>query len=321
MKYILLLIIPVILDMIIGDPPNFPHPIRYIGWIIKKYENIIRKSNINLKIGGFFLTGLTLITVTGVVTAILILAEKISYNLNLVISIYFLYTSLASKCLDVETRKVYKSLLKDDINESRKMLSYLVGRDTTSLSEEEVTRGAVETVAENTIDGVLAPLMFIGVGLYFETPVQFAFLYKSINTLDSMVGYINEKYKDIGFASAKLDDIANYIPARLGSCLMLIGGYLLGYNLKNGFKILKRDNRNHKSPNCGYPESVVAGLLNIQLGGINTYFGEKVYKPTIGDKNSEIVPSNIVETIKIMYASETIMVILIMTILSLKFTM
>lgn len=306
----LLLIVPVLLDMIIGDPPDVPHPVRYIGWIIKRYENMIRKSNINLKIGGFLLTGLSLITVTVVITLILFISQKINTYLYIIISIYLLYTSLASKCLDVETRKVYKSLLEEDIDDSRKKLSYLVGRDTINLTKEEITRGAVETVAENTIDGVLAPLIFIGIGMYFGYPVQFAFIYKTINTLDSMVGYMNKKYKDIGYASAKLDDIANYIPARIGSLLMLIGGTALGYDGFNGLKISERDSRNHKSPNCGYPESVVAGLLNIQLGGTNTYFGEKVYKPTIGDKNLEIEPRNIIDTIKIMYASEIILVLL-----------
>ena len=310
-----LLIIPALLDILIGDPQDLPHPVRCIGLTIKRYEDLIRKSKINLKLGGFFLTGLSILTITGVISLILFIAEKINIYVHIVISIYLLYTAIASKCLDVETRKVHNSLLKEDINDSRKKLSYLVGRDTTNLTREEIIRGAVETVAENTIDGVLAPLMFIGIGMYFGYPVQFAFIYKTINTLDSMVGYMNEKYKDIGYASAKLDDIANYIPARIGSIMMLIGGTTLGYDVHNGLKILGRDCKNHKSPNCGYPESAVSGLLNIQLGGTNTYFGEKVYKPTIGDENLEIEPRNIIDTIRIMYASEIILVLLMCAIL------
>lgn len=311
---VLFLIIPIFLDLILGDPHNIPHPIIYVGKTISKYEKWIRKSKVNLKVGGFFLMFFTVLTVVSATSVIVFLAGKLNELLAIVVSIYLIYTSLASRCLDVESRKVYCSLLQESIEASRIKLSYLVGRDTISLTEEEVIKGTVETVAENTIDGILAPLMFLSIGIYFGYPVQFVFFYKAINTLDSMVGYQNEKYGDIGYASAKLDDIVNYIPARVGSLSMLIGGLLLKMDFKNGWKILKRDRRNHKSPNCGYPESVVAGLLNIRLGGTHTYFGEEVYKPTIGDENRVVKPSDIVEAIKIMYFSEFILVVLLISI-------
>lgn len=316
MKMILIfLIMPVILDMLLGDPVSFPHPIIYIGKVISKYEKWIRKSRINLKVGGFLLLILTIITVLGVMSLVLFLLSKVSVLMSVIASVYLLYASLASKCLDLEARKVYSSLIDEDIKKSRLKLSYLVGRDTTNLTKEEVIKGTVETIAENTIDGILAPLMFIIVGLYFGYPVQFVFFYKTINTLDSMVGYQNKKYKDLGYASAKLDDIVNLVPARVGSVFMLVGGKFLKNDFSNGFKILKRDRRNHKSPNCAYPEASVAGLLNIRLGGTHTYFGEEVYKPTIGDENKQAEPRDITDTIKIMYASEIIMLIISILIL------
>jgi len=305
----ILLIIVVALDYILGDPPNWPHPIRWIGLSISRYEKTIRKSGINLKVGGFILVLLSLSTVLIVSTLILKASQAISPLLKTIVTVYLLYTSIASKCLDIEAKKVYSAVYEKDIEKSRMKLSYLVGRDTSQLSFEEVTRGVVETVAENTVDGVLAPLLYIIIGFYFGVPVQFALGYKVINTLDSMVGYLQEPYREIGYASAKLDDIANYIPARIGSFFMVLAGGLLGYQIKQGFKILIRDRKNHKSPNCGYPESSVAGLLQVQLGGTNTYFGQRVYKPSIGDRITPLSEEHIINTIKIMYGSEILMVL------------
>lgn len=309
MKSSTLLIIVVFLDFILGDPPNWPHPIRYIGWSISQYEKAIRKSRINLKVGGFSLVLLSLGTTLIVSTLILKIANYIHPSLRTIVTTYLLYTSIAAKCLDVEARKVHNAVNEKNIEKSRKKLSYLVGRDTTQLSFEEIIRGVVETVAENTVDGVLAPLFYVVIGFYLGFPVQFALGYKVINTLDSMVGYVQEPYKEIGYASAKLDDIANYIPARIGSLLMILAGGLLGYSIKQGFKILIRDRRNHKSPNCGYPEAAVAGLLQIQLGGTNTYFGQEIYKPTIGDETTSLTGEHIINTIKIMYGAEFLMVL------------
>ncbi|MTI46589.1 adenosylcobinamide-phosphate synthase CbiB [Sporosalibacterium faouarense] len=310
MKYILILVIAVLLDFFLGDPQRWPHPIRYIGWMIKKYEGMIRKQKIvDLKVGGFLLIFLSLVTVFIVIALILFVTNFIHPIIKDIVLVYLTYTALAAKCLAVETKKVYKALEKENVHLGRKMLSYLVGRDTTQLTKEETVRGAVETVAENTVDGVLAPIFYFVIGIFLGMPLQMIFIYKTINTLDSMVGYIHEKYRDIGFASAKIDDIANFVPARIGSLCMLLGGLVLGFDIKTGFKILIRDRKNHKSPNCGYPEAAVAGLLRIQLGGTNTYFGETIYKPTIGDPIEDLKPQKILETIRVMYASEIIMVL------------
>lgn len=305
----ILLIIVIVLDFILGDPPNWPHPIRYIGWSISRYEKAIRRSKINLKIGGFLLVLLSLGTTLIVTTLALKLTTYIHPLLGIIFTVYFLYACIAAKCLDVEAKKVHSAVLEKDIEKSRKKLSYLVGRDTTQLSFEQIIKGVVETVAENTVDGVLAPLFYMVIGLYFGAPVQFALGYKVINTLDSMVGYLQEPYREIGYASAKLDDIVNYIPARIGSFFMILAGGLLGYDIKEGIRILIRDRKNHKSPNCGYPESAVAGLFRIQLGGTNTYFGQTVYKPTIGDGTISVTERNIINTIKIMYGAEVLMVL------------
>lgn len=308
MLNIVILVASVFLDFTLGDPPNWPHPIKFIGKLIKKYEKIVRSIKwLNLKIGGFVLTALTIITVLFLSSLILHMAELVHPFFRIALEIYFVYSLLAARCLEIETMKVYKALKSNDISNGRRLLSYLVGRDTSQLNYEDIIRGAVETVAENTIDGVLAPLFYLGIGFYFNVPVQAILLYKTINTLDSMVGYIQEPYTKIGFASAKLDDIANFIPARIGSVLMILAGKVLGYKGKKGIQILIRDRRNHKSPNCGYPESAVAGLLEIQLGGTNIYFGERVYKPTIGDAHKKLDSVHIKDTIKIMYGAEIIM--------------
>lgn len=310
MESIIILIFAVLLDLVFGDPYQIPHPITFIGKGIRKLEKLIRKSGISLKLGGLFLMIISVGTVWLLISSLMFLADLIHPMVRIVITIYLLYTSLAAKCLRVEVLKVYKALKNKDLIESRKYISYLVGRDTTSLSNDEITRAAVETVAENTIDGVLAPIFYIVIGILVGMPVQFVFAYKTVNTLDSMVGYIQEPYKEIGFFSAKTDDVLNYIPARIGSIFMVIGGFLLGYNLKNGLKILIRDRRNHKSPNCAYPEAAVAGLLQVQIGGTNQYFNEVVVKPTIGDEIQPLSVKHILDSIKIMYASEVVIICL-----------
>ncbi|SHH22571.1 adenosylcobinamide-phosphate synthase [Caloranaerobacter azorensis DSM 13643] len=312
---IYILIIAVVLDYIIGDPNNWPHPIRYIGRLITRYEKVIRKSKVlSGEKGGFVLTFATLATVLIIIHYLIRFTYIVHFELGFIFSVYLIYTSIAARCLDRETMKVYYALKEDNITKARQLLSYLVGRETSQLQKKEIIRATVETIAENTIDGVIAPLMFIGVGLVLGIPVEMAYFYKTVNTLDSMVGYIQEPYREIGYASAKLDDLVNYIPARIGSLLMLIAGFLLGYDLRNGYMILKRDKRNHKSPNSGYSEAAVAGLLNVQLGGTNIYFGQKVYKPTIGDKNRELSIINIKDAIKIMYASEILLIVIIILI-------
>lgn len=313
--YIWVLAGAVLWDLCIGDPPFMPHPIVYIGKTISFFEKAIRKTNMPLKFGGFILWMATITVVEMVITGILFVSASIHPFVHIGATVYFIYSALAAKCLAIESSKVYKTLLEDKLSKARHQLSYLVGRDTSNLDASQITRAVVETTAENTIDGVLAPLFFLAIGFFMGIPIQLVFLYKTINTLDSMVGYQQAPYTDIGYASAKIDDAANYLPARLGACIMLAGGYITGFDVKNGWRILKRDKRNHKSPNCGFPESAVAGLLGIQIGGTNTYFGQVVYKPSIGDAINPLSPEHIKDTIRIMYASLFLMTFIIAAIM------
>lgn len=296
-----------ILDLIIGDPYSFPHPVRYIGKLINIVENRISKTfktNKQLKVAGFLLWIIT-VGITYTVTYFIVkLASFIPVGFLIVNSI-LIYTTLSTKCLKDEALKIYSVLKTGDIKNSRVQLSYIVGRDTSDLNKEEIIRATVETVAENTVDAIIAPMFYAFIG---GAPLAMA--YKAINTLDSTVGYKNDKYEYLGFASAKIDDIANYIPARISFLLITIGSFLLGYDYKEAFRIAIRDRKNHKSPNCAYPEGAVAGALGIQLGGTNIYFGKAVYKPTIGDRKRDIEIEDIVNTNKIMYATSIISMII-----------
>ena len=295
------------LDLIIGDPYSFPHPVRYIGKLISIVEKQIRKitsSDKGLKIAGFFLWFIVVGATFGITTLVLQLFKfnKLAY---FIVNTILIYTTLATKCLKDESVKIYKVLKTGDLEKSRIQLSYIVGRDTKNLNEKEIVRATVETVAENTVDGIIAPLFY---GFIGGAPL--AMSYKAVNTLDSTVGYKNDKYYYLGFASAKIDDIANYIPARLGVILLSLGSLFAGFNFRNALKIGIRDRKNHKSPNCAFSEGAVAGALGIQLGGTNVYFGKEVYKPTIGDKTREIEIEDIVRTNKIMYSSSIISIII-----------
>ena len=307
---ILSLYLGYITDLIVGDPYSFPHPVKYIGKLIKVVENFIRKvakSDKGLKIGGFFLWFIT-VGITFLITYIIMKLVSFNMVIYVIINSVVIYTTLATKCLKDEAKKIYEVLKTGNIEKSRIQLSYIVGRDTENLSEKEIIRATVETVAENTVDGLISPLFyaFIGAGLTvggISLAAPLAMTYKAINTLDSTVGYKNEKYLHIGFASAKIDDIANYIPSRISVILFTIGNFFLRNDYKNCFKISIRDRKNHKSPNCAFSEGAVAGALGIQLGGTNIYFGETVYKPTIGDKTREIEVQDISRTNKILYAT------------------
>ncbi|MBU5308608.1 adenosylcobinamide-phosphate synthase CbiB [Clostridioides mangenotii] len=292
-----------ILDLIIGDPYSFPHPVKYIGKLIKTLESFIRrvfKTEGLLKFGGFILCIAT-VAIAYIVTYLFVNIFKFNYILYILVNGFVIYTTLATKCLKDEAIKVYNVLKTGDLEKSRIQLSYIVGRDTTELNEKEIIRATVETVAENAVDGIISPMFYAFVG---GAPLAMA--YKAINTLDSTVGYKNDKYLNLGFASAKLDDIVNYVPARLSVLFMPIASMILGYNAKNSFKIGIRDRKNHKSPNCALSEGAVAGALGIQLGGTNVYFGKEVYKPTIGDKMTNINVENIMDTNRIMYMSSLV---------------
>lgn len=290
-----------LMDLIVGDPYNMPHPIRLIGSYINLFEKTIRKtckSSKALRIAGVLLTISTLLISYGLVYIILDFSEAINQWFSFVLSAILMYYCIAGRCLHKEAYKIMNALLQNDLPEARKLLSYIVGRDTDRLDEKDIGRGVIETVSENTSDGIIAPLFYMFIG-----GAPFAMAYKAINTLDSMVGYKNDRYRDFGWASAKLDDIANYIPARLTALFMVIGAFMLSMNYKNSFRIVLRDGRKHLSPNSGYPEAAAAGALGIMLGGNNYYFGKLVVKPTIGDKTKSIKAKDIKQMVKLMYAS------------------
>lgn len=290
------LLIAVIIDLIIGDPYKFPHPVKLMGRVISLEEKIIRKisgTKKQLKLAGFFIVIINLSL--GFFLSRLILnkveGHKVLYN---IINTYLIYTCIAARGLADEAIKVYKAL-NQGIEEGRLRLSHIVGRDTKHLNQDEIIRATVETVAENTSDGVIGPLLYI---MLLGAPGGIA--YKFINTMDSMLGYMNDKYMDLGFFPAKTDDFFNLVPSRLTAILMNMSS-IGRFNVKQGFRIMNRDSRNHKSPNSGYPESAVAGLLGIQLGGDSYYQGQLVKKPTMGDECNKIKDIHIYNTIEIMF--------------------
>lgn len=296
-----------ILDLIIGDPKWLPHPVRWIGIYIAFLENRIRqiaRTPLTEKVGGLFLFFIIVGTVFGLSWLFLYFTYHLSPIAYSLFSVFIAYTTLSIKSLRQEASSVIHALENISIDEARKKLSMIVGRDTQNLSEEEIYRAVVETVSENTSDGIIAPLFYLAIG---GAPLALA--YKAVNTLDSMVGYKNETYKNLGWFSAKMDDIFNFIPARLTAILMVIASFLLRLDWENSLKIVWRDSRNHASPNAGWPEAAVAGALNCQLGGDNYYFGELVRKPLIGDKISILDKYMVKKTIRIMHLAAILFVV------------
>mgnify|MGYP003618858555 FL=1 len=299
-----------ILDLIFGDPHWLPHPICLIGNLIAYMEKLLRKifgsDKSNLLFGGLVLV--LIVTTFSFVVPYFILKWAASLNplLAFALETIMFYQSFATKCLETESMKVYKELKNGDLAAARKQLSWIVGRDTQELSAEEVTKAAVETVAENTADGIIAPMFFMFIG-----GAPLAFLYKSINTMDSMVGYKNDKYLYFGRCAARLDDIANYIPARLAGIFMIAASFFLNYDYKEAAKIFMRDRYNHLSPNSAQTESVCAGALNIQLGGGHFYFGKFVPKDTIGDDIRAVKADDIKSINNLMYLTAIISLVIL----------
>ncbi|MEG0919007.1 MAG: adenosylcobinamide-phosphate synthase CbiB [Anaerovoracaceae bacterium] len=304
-----------ILDLIIGDPYSLPHPICLVGngikWGEKKIRNFTNGDNQREFIGGMILSITIVLLSFAVPFLILWILGQINFYLALAVNSIFCYQILATKCLKDESLKVYNALKNGTIEDGRAAVSMIVGRDTENLSEEGVIKATVETVAENTADGVVAPMIYFAIG---GGPL--AFMYKAINTLDSMIGYKNDKYLYFGRFAAKLDDVANYIPARISGILIVCAAKFLPYNSKNAWKIFKRDRYNHASPNSGQTESACAGALEIQLAGNANYFGKVYKKKTIGDPIKEINLENIRESIKLLYGAAIICQCVCLTLLS-----
>lgn len=293
-----------LLDRWLGDPPHWPHPVRWIGALITLTQRTVRRvchSNTALRIGGGVMWLVVVGATWGVAYGVLAFAESIHPWLGWCVEVWMIYTLLAARCLADAAREVEHALRHGTLAQSREKLSWIVGRDTSQLQPPQITRAVVETVAENTVDGVIAPLFFLLLG---GAPLAMA--YKAVNTLDSMVGYKHEKYRAIGMVSARMDDVANFLPARLSWLLLSVAAWLCRLNPARAFRIGWRDRRNHSSPNCAWPEATVAGALGVRLGGPNDYFGQRVEKPWIGDEIRAITVDDISQTIRLMWVASTL---------------
>ena len=298
-----------ILDLIFGDPHWLPHPIcligNLIGFLEKNLRRLLAPGKTALLLGGALMVVIVISLSYVVPYAVLMLAEQASPWLRFALETVMFYQIFATKCLRDESMKVYTALHNNDLEDARVKLSWIVGRDTKELTTEEVTKGAVETVAENTADGIIAPMFYMFIG-----GAPLAFLYKGINTMDSMVGYKNDKFLYFGRCAAKLDDVANFIPARITGILMILASYFLNMNAAGAWKIFWRDRYNHLSPNSAMTESVTAGALNIQLGGDHYYFGKLVHKDTIGDNIRPVEAEDIVAVNNLLYMTAVISLLL-----------
>lgn len=297
-----------VLDLLIGDPHFIPHPVRLIGSLISSldkrlncdagYNSSEKKLNL-IKYKRGMLLAFTVIFATFAMSVIIIVA---AYSINLYAGVIaeavMTWQILATKCLRVESMRVYDALRTDGVDAGRRAVSMIVGRDTSVLDAAGVTRAAVETIAENTSDGVIAPMLYTAIG----GPVL-GFVYKAVNTMDSMLGYKNDKYMYFGRFAARLDDVVNFIPARISAYLMIAAAFIGGrqFDGKNAYRIFKRDRFNHASPNSAQTESVCAGALRVQLAGDAVYFGKLVKKKYIGDGLREIEYEDIKRANRLMY--------------------
>ena len=296
------LILGFFLDLLIGDPHGIPHPVVYIGKLIDVTEKGMRKMFPKTVRGENFAGAAVWLIVVTVSAGIPLLVLHLAYGANcwlgLLLETILCAQILATKSLKTESMKVYQALQTGDLSKARYAVSMIVGRDTQYLDEAGVTRAAVETVAENTSDGIIAPMLFLAIG-----GAPLGFFYKAVNTMDSMLGYVEMPYKNVGLVPAKMDDVFNYIPARISAFLMLAAGGFLGMDVKNGWKIFKRDRYNHSSPNSAQTESVCAGLLGLRLAGDAWYHGVLHKKKFIGDPLREIVPEDIPFACRLLYGT------------------
>lgn len=296
-----------LIDRIVGDPRKLPHPVVIIGWWISRLEWLIRrcvKQEKYVKAAGVLLP---LLIVTGsyaVVWLIIWAAGHVSPWLAFALSAWIISTTIATKGLADAGMEIMRHLLSGNMVEARRSLSKVVGRDTEHLDEPEICRGAVETVAENIVDAIVSPLIYAAIG---GAPLAMA--YRATNTLDSMVGYKNEKYRNLGWASARFDDVANYIPARLTALLLVAASWLLRLDYRQSWRIIKRDAHLHPSPNSGLPEAAVAGALGVQLGGINTYQGFASHRAKMGDAHHPLRAEDVQTTVRLMYLASLLSVL------------
>lgn len=295
------LVVGVALDLALGDPRWLPHPVRGIGWLAEVAERSFRAAHLPLRIAGI----LFWITIVGIVSFLVWITVHWAHAWG---SAYWIFALLACRDLDVEAGNVIRALKASDIEEARKRLSLIVGRDTKELDQPEIIRATVETVAENLSDGVIAPLFYLALG----GPVGMA-AYKAVNTLDSMVGYKNQKYSQFGWASARADDVANFLPARITAVLVCIVALAVrGLDARSAFRTTLRDGKSQPSPNAGYPEAAVAGALGVKLGGLNHYGGVPSLKATLGDAVYPLDFTSFRRVRVLLYGSEALFLMLIL---------
>lgn len=292
------------LDLLLGDPAWLYHPVCIIGKYISWCEKKLRARGGDLRQSAVLLTASTVLVTAAAAGLLVFLSGLLGRVPRLIVMALLDWMGLSAKCLAQEAVGVEKALGRG-IEAGRRQVARIVGRDTAALSEREVVCATIETVAENTTDGIISPMVYGLLG----GPV-FMWAFKASSTLDSMVGYLDEKYRDIGWSSAKLDDVWNYLPARLTGCLLSLGAALCGLDGKSAFRIMRRDHRNHKSPNCAWSEAAAAGALHVQLGGTHLYFGKPVAKPTIGDDLRAPKREDIRATVRMMYAASGLMLAL-----------
>jgi adenosylcobinamide-phosphate synthase len=290
------------MDLLMGDPPGWPHPVRLLGRIIQYWESNLYQDRVGT--GAFFwlaVMGSTFALLFGVLLLITLLPAWA----GLIVLAYFLYAGLATRSLHQESLKVEMALKRGDLDAARAALALIVGRETTNLSPEEIRRAVLETVAENLADGVVAPMFFILI-----TGLPGLFFYKAANTMDSMVGYKNYWYARFGKVAARVDDVLNFIPARLTALLMLPVAVLLKLDWRGACRTLWRDRHHAASPNAGWPEAAMAGALGVRLGGSSTYFGRLVEKPFIGEAHKSLNHKRYLQAIRLLYGTSAVMAIL-----------
>lgn len=290
------------LDLIIGDPAWLPHPVVIIGKLTSFSESLLNKGGkIFRRVGGILLV-LLIVAMAAIIPYLLLSSlAKLSLQLSIIVNIFLCSLTIATKGLRQAALEVLHPLQKGNLDQARRMLARIVGRDTENLDKAGIIKATIESVAENCSDGIVAPLFYLALG---GAPLAYA--YKAINTLDSMIGYKNERYLHFGWAAARLDDAANFIPARITGLLFTIASLLLGKSWKNSFRMLLRDGKKHDSPNAGYPEAAMAGALGVQLGGPSVYQGEMEMKPYLGEPLNPVLVKHLTESIQLMTTASAI---------------
>ncbi len=309
-------VIALVLDALLGDPRYLPHPVRFIGWLCTVFERNTRKIFVNEKLAGTLSFLSVLITTLLLLYMILAVLHMFSPVVETVVAVVFLYFSIACRDLSKHSMAVFNSLKKNtNIEVARGEIAKIVGRDTSSLNANGICRACVETIAENLVDGVTAPIFYAVLLSFLPSgellaPVSLAVLgaygYKAINTMDSMYGYKNEQYLNFGRIAAKVDDLVNFVPARLSGLIIVLAAWIVRLDTYGAMKIFLRDRLQHASPNAAHPEAAVAGALGVQLGGNSSYFGKIVKKPTMGDDLRALEAEDILRTNRLMFVASAL---------------